>query len=68
MICVITGERGESNLQAGGHILLSRDQSRDIETMVLKWEITKGRNPEHRGSLGSRTNDENITAGSLKIG
>jgi hypothetical protein len=26
------------------------NQSRDVEILVLKWVITKGRNPEHRDS------------------
>ena len=33
---------------------INRNESRKVETLALKWEITKGRNPEYRGSRISR--------------
>ena len=49
VICAIAGEAGQPIHEPHGVIPFRRNQSRKAETVVLKWLITEGRNPEHRG-------------------
>jgi len=51
VICAIAGERGKLALQPRGHFPIRPQESRKVETVVLKWIITNSRNPELRGSL-----------------
>ena len=47
------GQRGQSACQACGCIPTRRNHPRNVKTVALKWLITKGRNPEHRGTRTS---------------
>jgi hypothetical protein len=56
VICAIAGERGKLALQPRGLFQIRLQESRKVETEVLKWTITNSRNPnlvihELRGCL-----------------
>jgi len=47
VICAIAGVRGKLALQPRGLFPIRLQESRKVETVVLKWIITNSRNPEH---------------------
>jgi len=47
VICAIAGERGKLALQPRGLFPINLQESRKVETVVLKWIITNSRNLEH---------------------
>lgn len=49
VIYAVAGEAGQPIHEPRSVIPFRRNQSRKAETVVLKWLITEGRNPEHRG-------------------
>jgi hypothetical protein len=54
VICAVAGDWAKQSGQSCGRIPIRRNQSRKVETLVLKRVITKGRNPEHCGLLVPR--------------
>ena len=47
---VLTGRVCQADRQARGLLPIRQKQSRNVETMTIKWVITKGLNPEHADS------------------
>jgi len=54
MICAVAGEKRKPNRQPSGLIPIRRKPSRQVETNVLKWEITKCQIPENPDVQTSR--------------
>jgi hypothetical protein len=54
VICAIAGEWGKLTRQPRDLIPIRRNQSRKVETVVLKWVMTKRRNREYRGLTEQR--------------
>lgn len=46
VICAVAGDGAKLTRQPRGLILIYQNQSQ-VKTVILKWVIAKGRNPEH---------------------
>jgi len=49
MVCTAAGVWGKTNFLPSGFYPFLRNQSRNVETMVLIWVVTEGRSPKYEG-------------------